>query len=252
VFPQLFFEKELYRAQGLAIECNRCYRLAVPADVWFSLPQPLAREILVYDTDLRQPLCTDCQKVRAQRFKPHRRSIYRRNADTQLRQAERNFQQEPTRDRWVIWLREAARTGTYPFTPEGVASATGGSVISFQMTEDGFEATIAEAEFPALEITYRYRTGPEDFETDSYPRGLFAAKITVRWHPSYDDDPGLYIEIATKKEEELVRMPMDSEEGDFTRVNTFPGGDYHYVGGSVQNTEQLIAACHDSKHWESC
>ena len=127
-------------------------------------------------------------------------------------------------------------------------------MTSFQMTEDGFEAVVEDAEHPALEVIYHYRTGPDhdDFESDSYPRGLFSAKISVKWHPSYDDDPGLYIEIDTKKEEELVRMPMDSEEGDFTRINTTPGGEYHYVGNSVQNDSQLYLACRDAKAWDSC
>lgn len=258
VFPTIFSGKGLVRAQGLAIECNRCYRLAVPTDVWYGLPRPLAKEILVYNTDVREPLCANCHaKAKAHaRAKLRRPPLngYRRNADTQLRQAERNFQQEPTRDRWVVWLREAARAGSYPFTPEGVASATGGSLASFEMIEDGFEARVEDAQFPALEVAYRYRTGPDadDFESDSYPRGLFNAKISVRWHPSYDDNPGLYIEIDAKQEEELVRMPMGAEGIDFTRMNTTPGGDYHYVGNSVQNDAQLVTACRTPKAWDSC
>jgi hypothetical protein len=133
----------------------------------------------------------------------------------------------------------------YPFTPDGVAAATSGSVVSFQMTEDGFEAVVEGAEFPAFEIEHRWRTGPDDFESISVPRRPYTGKIIVRWHPSYDDDPGLYIEIPTTQEEELVRMPyLDSEEGDFTRLNTIPGAEYLYTGGSVQNDTQLYMACH--------
>lgn len=251
VFPSIFSGKELNRAQGLAIECKRCHRLAVPKDIWDKLPLPLTYEILIYDTTSRQPLCIKC--LRIYHRKSGRPPAYRRNADTQLRQAERNFQQEPTRSKWVVWLREAARTGTYPFTPEGVMVATGGSILSFQMTEDGFEAVVDGAEFPAFEIEHHWRTGPDDFESISVPRGTYTGKVIVRWHPSYDDDPGLYIEIPTTQEEELVRMPyLDSEVGDFTRLNTITGADYLFTGGSVQNDAQLHAACHDPKNWDSC
>lgn len=242
LFPSIFADKRLNRAQGLAIECMKCYRLAVPQDIWEKLSPTFKTDIRIYDTGSRRPVCNTC-----------RRPKYRRNADTQLRQAERNFQKEPTRDRWTIWLREAARTGNFPFTSEGLAAATGGEVIAFEITEDGFEATVAYAEFPALEVSYNHRIGPDDYESESFPRGPFSGKISVQWHPTSDDDPVLYIEIADRREEEVVPMSSGSEEGPFTRMMYISGGEYHFVGGSVQNNEQLRAACHaPANEWESC
>lgn len=243
IFPSIFSDKRLDRAQGLAIECLKCYRLAVPRDIWMELPTSLKVDIRSYDTSYRQPICHSCRKIK-----------YRRNADTQLRQAERNFMQEPTREYWATWLREAARVGSFPFTSEGVAVAIGGTVTSFQMTEDGFEATFIEAKFPALEVSYQI--APDDW--DSFPRSdlPFAGKIWVQWRTDSDDDPNLYLEIQKQnfalEDWSLSASTYAGEDGTpWLRTVNIEGGEYHYTGSSVQNDEQLHYACHDPAEWEA-
>jgi len=242
VFPKIFPGKSLHHAQGLAVECLQCYRLAVPNDVWKLLPQHLKTSIRTYDVADRQLICRQCRGGKNFSTSSERKSKiqnYRRNADTSLRQAELQFQKEPTREHWSRWLREAARAGAYPFTAEGVAAATGGAVTDFQITEDGFRAKLTLAEHPAIEAIFQI--GPEDW--DSFPRGQYDAEIWVQWD-KWDDDPSLYIDIDEIREE-IMQSNFD------THLMVIPGGEYHYIGASVQNDEQLMIACRNPKEWES-
>ena len=166
--------------------------------------------------------------------------IYRRNADTTLRESFRRWQSERSRESWVNYLKEANRAGAYPFTEEGLKRATGARVVQFTALDDGFKARIEYVLRPHIEyVDYNDET-PQTLN-----RGPYDGSIKVVWDEAVGDNgPNLYLTI------DDLEIEMGQEGYDYhSTVRTFYGGDYHYHGAEVFNDADLEAAA-NSDDWE--
>lgn len=182
--------------------------------------------------------CFKCGKVSWGKKNPS----YRRNADISLREAERQWQTQRSRESWIKYLKEAARAGAFPYTPEGVQRATGATVSGFRQLEDGFRAHLEYTLRPNIQYIDHNEEVPQDLTRQ---RGPYDGVLLLTWKENLGDEgPTLYLTIHD------MEIEMGQEGYSYnSSARTFYGGEYRYHGGEVLNDSDLERAT-ASDDWE--
>ena len=163
--------------------------------------------------------------------------------DIYLRQLERIWQENPTRENWSKLLRISRSVGSPRFTQKGLLIALGGgNITNWDYLPTGFSASIREAPYPVRKGSFLMDVDIDGIET--YEHIIDASRwdgfVSVEWAESLfvEKTPLLYIEV-TQSETLQPKFIQDSYVFDLFR----------YIRNAVTEDEGLISAMQDTDGW---
>jgi len=145
------------------------------------------------------------------------------------------------------WLEGSRQQGLPLFTPE-VITATGGRLITFKETPEGFEAQVEDATRPLLQVLLPI--GPEDSEYFPYLRwsGTIFVEFPVNYQEIGDPLPALVIDGEAIIVHSIPAPYYDALGGIIGRSSRGGSGTVYY-DKPVHADSEIMAACHDNSFY---